>query len=227
LDSLDPVFGAMVGAHHVDEAIRLVLAQWDRTYLQEVARRSGEDPDQLRPFRTWRISSELEKMPEDQTPTCIIANKGLIEPPEKRNFTRPGMSYKATWRYQLGVHVSARGRKHNAAPRAVTLAKMYCLAIRTVIVQKRDEYEDPDIETVLGFIDWIDENYDDLDSDNERTICMAHCDFDVTVQEVTTWGTGPKAPVAEPDPPLPDVPMWPVVTHIIPEYVKVRINEEV
>lgn len=223
----DPVFGAMVGAHHVDGAIHAMLKAWDRTYLQEVERRSGEEPDQLRPFNTWRISSDLEKMPEDKTPTCIIANKGLVEPPEKRSYNKPGKVYRATWRYQIGVHVSARGRKTNAAPRAVTLAKMYCLALRTVMVQKRDEYEDPSIDPILTFIDWIDENYDDLDSDSERTICMSHTDFDVTSQAVTTWGAGPKAPVPEPDPADPDIPVWPIVTEIIPAYVKVRTDEEV
>lgn len=214
----DPVFGAMVGAHHVDEAILNVLQTWDRTYLQEVARRSEEDVEELKPFRGWRVSYEMEKLPEDQTPLCIIANQGLIEPPVRRSFHRPGQVYAAIWRYRIGVHISAAGRKRNASPRAQQLAKMYILALRTVLVQQRERFEDITKPSILTYIDWIDEDYGGLDSDADRTICLVYADFNVSVQETTTWGTGPKEPVVEPDP---EIPTWPVVTTIIPEIIKV------
>jgi hypothetical protein len=224
----DPIFGAMVGAHHVDDAIVNIIKNWDRTYLQEVARRSDEDVDELLPFRGWRVSWELEKMPEDQTPTCIVANRGINEPPKKYNSrTRPGQTYQATWNYRVGVLTSARGRKYNAMPRAERLAKMYTLAIRTILVQKRDQYEDPNQDKILGMIDWVDEGYDGLDSDADRSICLAWAEFLVTATETATWGTGPTDPVIDVDPGDPDIGMWPLVTQVIPEIIKVPTEQAI
>lgn len=221
----DPVFGAAIGAHHVDKALVGVLQMWTPTYLVEVARRSGEEPDELKPFRGWRVSADLERMPEDQTPLCIIANKGLDDQPEKYNTSRPGMHYEAIWRYQIGCHISARGKKINASPRAQTLAKMYALAVRMCLVQKRDE---PDLVTgeriLNGMIDWIDEDYDGLESDADRTICMAYVEFNVTVTEVTTWGSGPKDPIPDP---TPVIPTDPLAEEIISGIVKVPSEDPI
>ena len=225
----DPVFGAMVGAHHVDDALVTILKNWDRTYLQEVARRSDENVDELRPFRNWRVSFELEKMPEDTPPVCIIANRGINEPPKKHNSRqRPGQSYEAVWLYRIGCLLSARGKKINASPRAERLAKMYTLAIRTALVQKRDEYEPwEEQDRILGMIDWVDEGYDALESDADRTICLAWADFLVTVPEAATWGTGPRKPVPEPDPGDPNIPVWPVVEKVLVDIVKVPTNQQI
>jgi hypothetical protein len=218
----------MVGAHHVDDAIVTMLKDWDRTYLQEVARRSGDDPDELAPFRTWRVSYELEHMPEDQTPTCIIANRGIQEPPRKSGSRRPGQSYQAIWNYRIGAVVSARGKKVNASPIAQRRAKEYVLAIRTVMVQKRDEAaQDPTVDTILGMIDWVDEGYDGLTSDSDRTICLAWAEFYVAAKDVTTWGTGPLHTVPEPDPADPDIPVWPQVDTVVVETIKVPTDERI
>jgi hypothetical protein len=220
----------MVGAHHVDDAIVKILKNWDRTYLQEVARRSDEEVDELRPFRSWRVSFELEKMPEDTPPVCIIANRGIQEPPRKHNSARrPGQAYSAQWLYRVGVLLSAKGKKINASPRAERLAKMYCLAIRQVLVQKREEFEEwenPD-ERIIGMIDWVDEGYDGLESDADRTICLAWSEFLVTVPEAATWGTGPKVTVPDEDPGDPEIPVWPTVTTVIPEIIKVPTEQTI
>ena len=224
---LDPQFGLLIGAHHVDWAIEQVLKTWQYSYLQEVARVSGEAADELGPFRSWRIAADLERMPEDQTPCCIIANKGIVEPPTRRNYRRPGQSYMATWRYDIGVHVTARGKKQRSAPRAVALAKMYVLAVRAAMVQKRDEYDDPEADIILGMVDWIDENYDELEFDADRTTSLAYASFYVSAHEVTTWGTGPKVPVVPEDPVDPNQPTWPLVTKVVTHIVKVPTDEEV
>jgi hypothetical protein len=210
-----------VGAHHVDDILVDLIETWGYTYLQEMARRSGEDAGQLVPFRNYRVTYEMEHMPEDQTPTCIIANRGLTEHPMRRNFHRPGQSYKVVWNYQIGAHVSAKGKKVNASPRAQRLAKMYVGAIRNLLIQKRDD------SGLLGMIDWMDENYDGLTSDSDRTICLAYAEFNVEAYEVATWGTGPMQAIPEPDPPDPDIPYWPTVSLVIPEIIKIPTDQEI
>jgi hypothetical protein len=213
-------FGEMVGAHHVDAALIDIIDYWGPTYLYETARRSGEEANELRYFRSKRVSHELEKMPEDQTPALILVNLGIQDEPSKIGTARPGKTYYATWRYQFGVLLSARGKKVNAVPRAQELAKMYCLAIRTLIIQKRD---DPDVNPtwkgILGMTDWIDEGYGGLDSEDDRTICLAHTDFNVNVPSAATWATGPLEVEEMPEP---DSPIWPEVVSVDVDVQKVE-----
>ena len=58
-------------------------------------------------------------------------------------------------------------------------------------------------------LDWVDESYDGIDSDGDRTICLAHTDFNVNVPDAAIWATGP----LDPESPFePDSPTWPPVT---------------
>lgn len=220
----DSVFGMAVGGHHVDAAVTGILMKWSYSYLDEVAKRSGEEEGELKGFKSYRVSSELEHMPEDQVPTCIIANMGLSEVPSKYGGNRPGQHFQAQWRYRIGCHVSARGRKFNAASRAITLAKMYCLAVRLCLIQKRDEYDDPARPTLLGMTDWVDEDYGTLDSQDDRTICLAYAEFLVNVNGVATWANGPETPVVEP---TPESPEWPIALKITPDFIKVPTEETI
>jgi hypothetical protein len=138
------------------------------------------------------VSSELEIMPEDQTPALIIVNEGLVDAPLKRGTLRPGKSYYAVYRYQLGCLVTAKGKKVNSVPRANRLAKMYALATRLILVQKRDD------KSVLGMIDWMDEGPGPLDAEDDRTIAMWTTTFNVEVPNATSWATGPQEPDALP-----------------------------
>src|SRR5262245_64901012 len=77
------VFGRLVGAHQVDDAVIKLLKIWLETYLWEVARQSDEAFERVEKPRSYRVSTEMEKMPEDQTPSIIVVNNGLVETPEK------------------------------------------------------------------------------------------------------------------------------------------------
>lgn len=218
--NIDYVFGPVIGASDIDIILYNIIQKWQITYLREVARRAGESPDELRPFRSWRVSHELERMNEDQTPALIIANLGLIDEPMKQGTLHPGKAYYGIWRYQFGCLISARGKKQQAATRANYLAKLYALAMRLILIQKRDD------DSVLGMHDWVDEGYDGLEPEDDRTLCLAHTDFNISVPNVASWATGPREPDILPDPePLP--PTWPwVVTHK-ETIVKVPTNEEI
>ena len=207
--SVELVFGNLVGAHHVDDAIIQLLKTWCPAYLHEVARQSGEPFERLEPFRSYRISTEMEKMPEDQTPGVIIVNQGLAETPDRAGASkmtqspyRSGYPFAARWTYQIGVICSAKGKKQEAGPRALRRARMYILAVRGAMIQQRDDKE------VIGMVDWLNEEYDGLDSASDRTICLAHDTFNIECYDVVSWGTGPTTP-AEVEPPPPDSETWP------------------
>lgn len=221
------VFGDFRGAHDVDDALIGTIDHWILSYVREVARRSGEPVDQMVPFNSHRITTELEHMPEDQSPGLIVVNTGLAEIPSKSGTSRPGKSYNAVWGYQFGVLVTARGSKTKAAPRAQKLAKMYTVALRLLLIQKRDNSRDnPEFKDVLGMLDWINEDYNGLDSEDDRTICLAHTDFQVWVPDAATWATGPLVPDID-DTGDPDAPTWPVVTDTDLDIIKVPTDEEV
>lgn len=215
------VFGPVIGAHDIDELIYQMVVKWQVSYLREVSRRSGEAVDELRPFRSFRVSHELDHMPEDQTPGLIIVNLGIVEPPTKTGTLRPGKTFSAIYRYQLGCLASAKGKKVNAAPRANKVAKMYALAMRLILTQKRDEDT-----RVLGMLDWIDDGPGPLTSDDDRTIAMWHTDFNVNVPNAASWATGPLVPDELPDG-MPTPPLWPDVTSVEVDATKVSIEEDV
>jgi hypothetical protein len=214
------VFGPIIGAYDVDEIIYEMLYKWQLSYLQEVARRAGEEPDELKEIRSWRVSHELEKMPEDQTPGVIIVNEGLIDEPLKRGSFRPGKSYWAVYRYRVGCLMSAKGKKNKAAPRANKLAKMYAEAMKLILIQKRDDKQ------VLGMIDWIDEGPGPLESEDDRTFAMWQIAVNVEVPNSAAWAVGPDVPVPV-GPGDPDPPLLGTVESVEVDITKVPTDEEV
>jgi len=142
----------------------------------------------------------MEAMPEDQTPALIIMNGGLEDEPLKRGTIRPGKSYYACYKYRIGCLASAKGKKIKAAPRANKVAKMYATAVRSILIQKRDD------RGVLGMIDWVDDMPGPLDSEDDRTIAMWVVEFNVEVPNTAAWATGPtepdELPDGAPDPPV-------------------------
>jgi hypothetical protein len=209
------VFGPAIGAHDIDRILYDMIHLWQVSYLREVARRAGEAADELKPFRSWRVSSELDHMPEDQTPSLIIVNNGLEEQPQKRGTLRPGKSYYACYKYRIGCLVSASGKKIKAAPRANTLAKMYALAVRLILIQKRDD------RNILGMIDWVNDMPGSLDSEDDRTLSMWVVEVNVEAPNASAWAHGPTEPDPLPDG-APDPPMLGTV-----ESVEVEITKEV
>ena len=222
-------FGRLIGAHQIDRAIEDTLKYWMNTYLQAVARITNENFERLEPIRNWRISTDLEKMPEDGTPTCIITSPGLSDRPEKQavgkasHYETSGFPYSATYDYQIGIHVSAKGKKHQATPRALERARMYGLAVRAVLIQQRDVPPAATSE-ILGMVDWTNEEFDRLESSSDRTICMAVESFEVNVHDVVSWATGPKIPWEEQDP---EDPTWPVAVEADAKITKVPLEEDI
>jgi hypothetical protein len=213
-------FGGLVGAHHMELAAVQVLVKWYPTYLHQVERISGETPGSLELPRSVRISSEQEKMPEDQTPALIVRSPGVMDIP----YTASARAYTAQWELEIGCVVSAIGLSDDAgSPRALRLARIHALAIRACIAQQADDAQ------LLAWRDWIGEAYDTLPSIDDRTICVGRVRFGVQIPNVLTADAGPVDPIIPPDGTEvdPDAPQWPQALSVNVGVVKVPLGEVV
>jgi hypothetical protein len=215
------LFGRLVGANHVEDAAVGVLRKWFVTYLYEVERQSGIEAGTIAEPRGVRVSGGVEKMPEDQTPTLIVASPGISDDAPVTNGAR---QYQARFILDLAGVVSAKGGlESGGSPRALRLARLYALAMRGCLGQQADD------DGILYRRDWVAEDYDVLDSIDDRTICVAKVRFEVEVPDVLTLDAGPIGPYGPPPEtdPLPISPEWPIATDAEIEVVKVPIDSEV
>lgn len=215
---MSSLFGRLIGAGQVEDAIVGVLRVWMRTYLNEVERQIGETPGEIASPRSYRISGDVEKMPEDQTPCVIVTSPGTRDLP----LVNGARQYEAQFQIETSVVVSARGgMETGGSPRALRLARMYALAMRACIVQQADD------DSILFRRDWLGEDYDVLDSIDDRTICVGRVTFSIEVPDVTTQDAGPVYPLGPPpeDSPEPESPEWPIAVEADVEVVKTPLDQ--
>jgi hypothetical protein len=213
-------FANLVGAHHIEQAAVDVLVKWYPTYLHQIERISGETPGTLQLPRSIRVTSEQEKMPEDQTPCLILRSAGLVDLP----YTGSARTYTAAFELEVGCLVSAIGTLGSeGAPRALRLARMHALAVRACIAQQ------PDDDGVLYYRDWLGEGYDTLPSIDDRTICLGRVRFSIGVPDALTADAGPVDPIVPPDTGQPPIqpPDWPTALTVDYGLIKVPIEEEI
>lgn len=215
----DSLFGRLVGAGHVEDAALGVLKEWLPTYLWEIERQSpGETAGSIALPRSWRISSEVEKMPEDQTPCIVVASSGIATLPQANG----ARQYQAQFVLETSCVISARGgMEEQATPRALRLARLYALALRACLIQQADD------DGYLFRRDWLGEEYDVLPSIDDRTICVGKVRMQIEVPDVVTSDAGPLYPM-EPEPvPLPGSPGWPIAVQSDVDIQKVPIEGDV
>lgn len=204
------VFGEFHGVYDVDEAIIDILHEWLQTYLNEVARRTGEPFARMRKPRSYRASHEIEFMPEDQRPCVVVVCATPDETPYvTANVPDPavGKRMQMAWVYDIAVQVVAQGKKKDSIPRAHRLAMLYATAIRMALIQGETEKS----KALNLAIDWRGEEPGGLDSDADRTTCIGIVHISVTVPTAAVWGSGPLVPEVDQDP---DSANWPVVEEV-------------
>lgn len=201
-------YGRIVAGVDVEQALVDVVRTWIADYLAEVCRQHELAPDYLPQPRSYVVSSDVERMPEDQTPAIIVASPGFTDQPQPDGLG----GYVARWRVRCAVHLSARG---NAL--SLRLVRLYVAALRALLVQQQ-KLDGLDLRR----IDWVDERYDTLPSIDDRTTCIALVELAVEVADITTRHAGPLVPILGPGHELdPDSPTWPSA-----ELVDVAISKE-
>jgi hypothetical protein len=192
------VFGRLVAACDVEEATLGQLQKWLADYLAEVERYHGYAVGSLPYPRSWVISSEVERMPEDQLPAVILASPGLFTGAGVPQADGRGV-YTARWQLVASTQVSARGNGL-----ALRLARLYALAVRGALLQQQ-RLEGLEVRR----IDWLDERYRLLGSIDDRTTCISEVEVSAEVGDVLSRGHGPLAPLLGPGNLGPDSPTWP------------------
>jgi hypothetical protein len=210
-ESPDSIFGPMVSGYDVEMDVARALQKWIDTYMIKAERHHGLPDRHLARPRSIRVSTAIDKLPEDQLPCIVVTSMGTAEDAPSMN----GESdYDATWEVHCSFVAAAKG-VGGGFPLAMQYARMGALAVRGVVVQQQGDRQLP------GFWDWQRERYDVVDEDGERTIaagrvyvwCQAY-------QTIRRWG-GPMEPYVPPEdpdvPPGPD-PVWPLAEtmHVSP-----------
>jgi hypothetical protein len=190
--------GPMVAASDVEAALLDQLVLWLPDYLAESDRLAGDAVGTMPKPKSYVISADVEKMPEDQTPAVIVASPGLVDPPVADGLG----AYTARWDVAVAIVLSARGNNV-----ALVRARRYAAAMRALCVQQ---------QLLVGVdvrrVDWADQRYDVLDSIDDRTIAAARVGLVVEVADVTVRDHGPTEPVLPPGNLGPDSPAWPEAT---------------
>jgi hypothetical protein len=212
----DPsAFGPLVAASDIEDRLAATLQRWLASYLYEIERLHQITPGTLPQPRSWVRSSAIEKFPEDQLPAVIIGSPGLTDPPVADGAGH----YTASWRVLLGVEVVAGPNR-----RALELARLYALALRGVALQQQQDpgVSGPDVVR----IDWRDERYDQLDTIDDRTVCVGVVELAVQVAGVITRQAGPLDPLLPPETvPGPESPAWPTADTVDVDIVKQPLEE--
>lgn len=218
-DERPTAFGRLVSASDVEQGIVSQLRKWLRDYLAEIDRQQRQDVGTLPLPRSYVISSEPERMPEDQTPTVIVVSPGTTDAPRADGRGH----YVTRWQIDASIVISARGNMH-----ALKLARLETTAIRALLVQQQllpplDGVEMLDVRRV----DWLGERYDTLDSIDDRTICVGIVSLAYEIADVTTRHAGPLAPLLPPDPaPGPDSPVWPEAETVDVDITKTPLADD-
>jgi hypothetical protein len=201
VSTTDSAFGPLVAGSDIEDRLQATLQRWLASYLYEIERLHQITPGTLPAPRSWVRSSAIEKFPEDQLPAVMIGSPGLTDAPVADGTGH----YMATWRVLLGVEIVAGPNR-----RALELARLYTLALRGAALQQQ---QDPGVTgPSVVRIDWLDERYDELDTIDDRSVCVGICELGVQAAEVLRRAGGPLEPLIAPQPPDPTSPTWPTAT---------------
>ncbi|HEU5046066.1 MAG TPA: hypothetical protein VFT75_18245 [Nocardioidaceae bacterium] len=183
-------FGPIISGKQVEAATRATIQLWFPTYLAEAAAQSGIGRDKLQLFRSYSSKLTLAKAAEDQMPACVIVAPGTDGAPERHHG-------KITMQWAVGIGCIVSGQDVDST---YDLARTYVAAVRALMLQQ---------SSLGGFADAVDlvsERYDDLATQQLRTLCAGVVQLSVRVSNITDTMRGPTAPNQTPADPLPDLP---------------------
>lgn len=192
------VFGPLVIATDVEDAIEATLKLWMATYLERMVRHIGKPAGWLSAPKSYTVTSDWDHFPEEAVPAVLIICPNIDKP-----LMDGKREYRATFPIKVGIFVEARDRRSTER-----LAKYYGGALRELLLQK-GSLGDFAIATT-----WEGEEYGTCVSDHsQRTFGSAEIKLAVEVRQVVRRLAGPGTVPANPKiPPA----AWPLVTKNTP-----------
>jgi hypothetical protein len=193
------IYGTRVDAGDIEDDVKNHLGKWLPRYLAQMASDVGKDRatflrDDGTAVGSWTHSTEFH--PDDSTalPAILIINSGLMEPPKMEG----DGSYRGIYGIGIGGLVSAGG--DNPAYNSQRLAKRWGSVIVQIMLQA-----DWSAENLEG-IEWLDEGYDDVPPQAQRSLGSFRLVFGVEYKNLLNANMGPVGldplpdPVGVPDP---------------------------
>jgi hypothetical protein len=170
-------FGELIVGTQLEVAVMDTLSDWMPVYIREIELQLTRPQGKIPPPRTYTTRNEFTSFPDDQMPICVVVSPGLADPPTKEG----DGTYSAWW--SVGVGFAAAARDADASG---FVAKVYGAACRGVLLGSHS--------SLGGFatgLEWVDESYDDLVTEEERTIRACYDIFRVHKTGIVTRGVGP------------------------------------
>lgn len=183
------LFGQIISPKAVEQAVAAGLTVWLDTYLGELERIEGYEPNAIERPRGIISSSEFAKWPEDQIPVVTVINLGLAGKPERYGEGR----YDASWLVGIAAIVSD---VDHASTR--DLALTYTAAIRAALAQHKMLKSPLHPDGFANFSMWHDETYGDLAFNETRTLGAGRTLFEIGVAGAVTEHAGPRVPSTNP-----------------------------
>jgi hypothetical protein len=196
---VDDIFGNIFVGVQLDGAVISTLKSWMPTYLREIEQQLGWTDSPIPDIRLWTTRNEFTQFPADQMPMCVVVSVGLTGAPTKEgDGTYSGQ-------FSLAVGFAAAGRD---ADTSKALATIYGAAGRAILLHKSG------LGGLAEGVQWEDESYDDLVTEDERVVRACYNIYRVDVDNIVTKGAGPATPTP-PDPVNQPGSQWPTADTIV------------
>ena len=205
------LFGRILTGEQVEDAVVATLQLWMETYLAEVERQTSRPLRSLPLPRSYQVAQEFMKWPEEIIPAVVVVSPGTDGDPVMRGDGR----YEATWTVGVAIVVAAATRNDTHS-----LAMAYSAAVRAALTQR------PSLGGFAAGTTWGGESYDDLPSEDARSLQAGYQIFNVTVEDVMNARGGPPAAVPAVDPYV-DPGDWPEVSADPDKRTSTVIKEEI
>lgn len=177
-------FGRMLDGSVVEKAAIDTIDDYIAAYLAQAERDRGWTPGEIPTPNSYSTTNRFARVDlAAQTPAVIVVSPGLADDPVAEG----SGEIRAKWSLGFAVCVSANDQES-----VNELCKLYTSCIRTIILQKSS------LGGLASGTTWIDETYDDLPPEQQRTLAVGTGLFTVEVRNVVDWKLGPAAPPSDP-----------------------------
>jgi hypothetical protein len=179
------IFGPIVSASEIEEAVIESLKFWYPTYLAEMERRLSLRKGLLVVPQNFTNRNSFDAVEGERTPKVVVIAPGLDEAP-----TKDSASYSAVWRVGVGLATGAKDEKT-----CNKYVKAYAAVTRAILIHKPATVREYGL-THLNEIVWLSEEYVDLAdiSNQHRLYKAATLWFAIQVNAVTARRLGPVGP---------------------------------
>lgn len=160
----------VVTAEDVCDALQQTLRDHLATALTDVGAHASLTAP-IPPPRSWGLMTDFAALPDKQSPAVAVTSPGLEDEPGSGGESRMSSSVSAIWRVR--AHAVVRAGTYEETARTVY---RYAAALRVAVLRHRKLSGD-----IARTTRWLDEEYDALSVNTQRTIAICAVDFAVTV----------------------------------------------